>query len=45
MKKNLLSILVVLFVIFACALVIKEINSGHNPQLETQQYYADSDLE
>ncbi|WP_338731933.1 hypothetical protein [Mangrovimonas cancribranchiae] len=45
MRKNLLGVLVVLFVIFACILVIKEANTNSNPQIDSQQFYVDSNTD
>jgi hypothetical protein len=41
MKKNLLGAIVIIFVVFACLLVISEISSNNASELETQQYFTD----
>lgn len=43
MKKNLLGVIVIIFVIFACVLVIKEISSQAASEVVTLQFYADSE--
>ncbi|MFL0353117.1 hypothetical protein [Xanthomarina sp. GH4-25] len=43
MKKNLLGAIVIVFVIFACLLVISEVNDVNASDVEAQQYYADSE--
>lgn len=41
MKKNLLGALVIIFVAFACFLVMKELSSPATSEVDAQQYYAD----
>lgn len=41
MKKNLLGALVIIFVAFACFLVMKEMRSPATSEIDTQQYYGD----
>jgi hypothetical protein len=43
MKKNLLGALVIIFVAFACLLVMSEVSNTNASEVETQQYYADSE--
>jgi hypothetical protein len=43
MRKNIYGAIVIIFVVFACLLVINEINSPTNSEVNTQQYYADTE--
>jgi hypothetical protein len=43
MRKNLLGALVIIFVAFACFLVMKEMSNPANTEVDSQQYYADSE--
>ncbi|WP_275077404.1 hypothetical protein [Lacinutrix himadriensis] len=39
MKKNLLGAIVIFFVTFACLLVINEVSSNQDSEVENDQYY------
>ena len=39
MKKNLLGAIVIVFVTFACLLVISEVARNNNSEIEDEQYY------
>ncbi|WP_262712031.1 hypothetical protein [Formosa maritima] len=41
MKKNLLGAIVIIFVAFACFLVINEVTNKNTSELEIQQFYSD----
>jgi multisubunit Na+/H+ antiporter MnhC subunit len=43
MKKNLLGAIVIIFVTFACLLVMSEVSNNDTSEVETQQYYADTE--
>jgi hypothetical protein len=43
MRKTIYGAFVIIFVVFACLLVINEINSTSKTEVDTQQYYADSE--
>ena len=43
MKKNLLGAIVIIFVTFACLLVMIELSNKDTSEVETQQYYNDSE--
>ncbi|MCX7548452.1 hypothetical protein OS188_10865 [Xanthomarina sp. F1114] len=43
MKKNILGAIVIIFVVFASVLALKEINQTTASEVNTQQYYADSE--
>ena len=43
MKKNLLGVLVIVFVVFASILAVKEISEIKPSEVNAQQFYADFD--
>ncbi|WP_262891652.1 hypothetical protein [Bizionia arctica] len=43
MRKNIYGAIVIIFVVFACILVMSEINTPTNAEMDTLQYYAGSE--
>ncbi|MCX7551574.1 hypothetical protein [Xanthomarina sp. F2636L] len=41
MRKNIFGAIVIIFVVFACFLVLNEMNGSTTSEVDTQQFYAE----